>query len=41
MKVRMEGIDIEWLQLILEAKNMGINKEEIKEFFTQNKVGND
>ncbi|MBU8880510.1 anti-repressor SinI family protein [Bacillus sp. FJAT-29790] len=28
-KVTTEGIDSEWLQLILEAKNMGMQKEEI------------
>ncbi|MDQ0271551.1 anti-repressor SinI family protein [Cytobacillus purgationiresistens] len=27
-----ENIDAEWLQLILDAKNLGIDKEEIKVF---------
>ena len=32
-KEKSEGIDMEWMQLILSAKNMGIDKEEIREFF--------
>ncbi len=30
-------LDIEWLQLILEAKNIGIKKEEIRQFLLNDK----
>lgn len=30
--VKIEEIDMEWIQLIIEAKNLGLNKEEIREF---------
>lgn len=31
------GVDLEWMQLILEAKKIGIEKEDIREFL--NKYG--
>lgn len=34
--VKIEGIDMEWLQLIMEAKNLGLEKEEIIEFLHNN-----
>lgn len=37
-KTGLEEIDQEWLQLILEAKNIGMVKEEIREFLIQNGV---
>lgn len=30
-------LDIEWLQLIMEAKNIGIEKEEIRQFLLNDK----
>nr|WP_295973740.1 anti-repressor SinI family protein [uncultured Bacillus sp.] len=30
-------LDLEWLQLIQEAKNLGIEKEEIREFLSSQK----
>lgn len=36
--VKIEGIDLEWLQLIMEAKNLGLQKEEIREFLHNNKA---
>ena len=30
-------LDIEWLQLIMEAKNIGIKKEEIRQFLLNDK----
>ncbi|MCU1807642.1 anti-repressor SinI family protein [Cytobacillus firmus] len=35
--VKVEGIDLEWLQLIMEAKNLGLQKEEIREFLHKNR----
>lgn len=35
--VYVEGLDTEWMQMILEAKQLGIDKEEIKEFLNRNK----
>ncbi|QED50016.1 anti-repressor SinI family protein [Cytobacillus dafuensis] len=32
----MEELDFEWMKLIVEAKNMGIEKEEIREFLLKN-----
>lgn len=37
-KTGLEEIDQEWLQLILEAKNIGMVKEEIRDFLIQNGV---
>jgi DNA-binding transcriptional MerR regulator len=34
----METVDKEWLALILEAKEMGISIEEVRDFFVQNGV---
>ncbi|WP_084028979.1 anti-repressor SinI family protein [Bacillus sp. J33] len=34
--VKVEGIDMEWLQLIMEAKNLGLEKEDIREFLHNN-----
>lgn len=28
----LEGLDTEWLELILEARKLGLEKEEIREF---------
>ncbi|MCS0790858.1 anti-repressor SinI family protein [Cytobacillus firmus] len=36
--VKIEGIDLEWLQLIMEAKNLGLQKEEIREFLHNNRA---
>ncbi|MFJ5758582.1 anti-repressor SinI family protein [Neobacillus sp. NPDC093182] len=33
------GMDAEWLALILEAKELGISKETILNFLHQNEVG--
>ncbi|MFB3169402.1 anti-repressor SinI family protein [Neobacillus sp. 179-C4.2 HS] len=33
------GMDAEWLALILEAKELGISKEAILNFLHQNEVG--
>ncbi|WP_102273267.1 anti-repressor SinI family protein [Cytobacillus massiliigabonensis] len=33
MKLTMGEMDLEWLELIIEAKKMGIQKEEIRDFF--------
>ncbi|GIN63750.1 hypothetical protein J27TS8_37430 [Robertmurraya siralis] len=38
MKGRIEGLDMEWLELIKEAKKLGIKKEEIREFLAKNTV---
>jgi DNA-binding transcriptional MerR regulator len=38
-KMRMnDELDVEWVKLILEALEMGINKEEIRSFFQENKL---
>ncbi|MBT2688466.1 anti-repressor SinI family protein [Bacillus sp. ISL-47] len=34
----MDGIDMEWMELILEAKNLGLEKEEIREFLHKNEA---
>lgn len=36
--VKVEEIDLEWLQLIMEAKNLGLQKEEIREFLHNNRA---
>lgn len=36
--IMVEGIDLEWLQLIMEAKNLGLQKEEIREFLHNNRA---
>ncbi|WP_226086926.1 anti-repressor SinI family protein [Mesobacillus sp. S13] len=36
-QVVFEELDTEWMHLIMEALEMGINKEEIREFLTQTK----
>ncbi|MBT2637716.1 anti-repressor SinI family protein [Bacillus sp. ISL-39] len=36
-QVVFEELDTEWMQLILTALEMGINKEEIREFLTKTK----
>jgi antagonist of SinR len=33
-----EGLDSEWVQLVIEAKNMGIEKDEIREFLLKNTI---
>ena len=35
-QVVFEELDTEWMQLIMEALEMGINKEEIRDFLTKN-----
>ncbi|MBN8202415.1 anti-repressor SinI family protein [Bacillus sp. NTK034] len=35
-KVQTEQLDQDWVQLIIEAKNLGIEKEELKRFFLEN-----
>jgi antagonist of SinR len=37
-KETMAGIDVEWLKLIIEAKKMGIEKGEIRDFFKNSGV---
>lgn len=34
----MEELDIEWVQLIMEALDLGIDKEEIRLFLQEKKV---
>ncbi|XIH35355.1 hypothetical protein C1N70_05330 [Cytobacillus firmus] len=36
--VKVDEIDLEWLQLIMEAKNLGLQKEEIREFLHNNRA---
>ncbi|URM32341.1 anti-repressor SinI family protein [Cytobacillus firmus] len=36
--VKIDGIDLEWLQLIMEAKNLGLQKEEVREFLHNNRA---
>lgn len=36
--VKIDGIDLEWMQLIMEAKNLGLQKEEIREFLHNNRA---
>ncbi|MDZ5473526.1 anti-repressor SinI family protein [Bacillus sp. 31A1R] len=35
-RVVIEELDFEWMQLILEARRLGLQKEDIKEFLSQN-----
>ncbi|MEH7121926.1 anti-repressor SinI family protein [Bacillus sp. JJ1773] len=37
-RVQMELLDSEWMNLIMKAKQMGIEKEEIREFLLKNGV---
>lgn len=39
VKEHKEGLDIEWLRLILEAKKLGIQKEELREFLKKGSIG--
>jgi antagonist of SinR len=32
-----QKLDLEWIQLIKEAKNLGIEKEEIREFLSSHR----
>ncbi|EIJ82834.1 anti-repressor SinI family protein [Bacillus methanolicus] len=34
-KVNIKALDYEWIQLILEAKKLGIEKEKIREFLKE------
>jgi hypothetical protein len=34
----IEELDVEWMQLIVEALEMGIDKGDIQEFLKQNKM---
>lgn len=38
VKENIEGLDIEWMELIKEAKKLGIKKEEIREFLSKNSL---
>jgi len=38
METLNEVIDAEWLALILEAKNMGLSKESVREFLHENEL---
>ncbi|MFE8697321.1 anti-repressor SinI family protein [Cytobacillus sp. FJAT-53684] len=38
IKSKVEGIDTEWVKLMVEAKNLGIEKEKIREFLMKNSV---
>ena len=35
----VEGLDVEWMALIVEARELGIDKESISEFLKQNRAG--
>ncbi|MEQ2526703.1 DNA-binding anti-repressor SinI [Robertmurraya yapensis] len=35
VRTSIEGLDTEWLELIKEAKKLGIEKEEIREFLNK------
>ncbi|WP_404445318.1 anti-repressor SinI family protein [Sutcliffiella horikoshii] len=37
--VEILDLDMEWVELILEAKDLGISDEEIRRFFEEVKVG--
>ncbi|WNS76389.1 anti-repressor SinI family protein [Bacillus sp. DTU_2020_1000418_1_SI_GHA_SEK_038] len=37
-RVQLELLDSEWMELIVKAKQMGIEKEEIREFLLKNGV---
>ncbi|MEW9050940.1 MAG: anti-repressor SinI family protein [Neobacillus sp.] len=34
----MEGIDAEWVALILEAKELGLSMETVREFLQQSQI---
>lgn len=34
----VEELDVEWMRLIIEAKNLGIQKEEIRQFLSESSV---
>jgi DNA-binding transcriptional MerR regulator len=34
----MEGIDAEWVALILEAKELGLSMETVREFLLQSQI---
>ncbi|MCC3649347.1 anti-repressor SinI family protein [Cytobacillus oceanisediminis] len=36
--VKVDEIDLEWLQLIMKARNLGLQKEEIREFLHNNRA---
>ncbi|MGN7177767.1 hypothetical protein BK139_14745 [Paenibacillus sp. FSL R5-0490] len=36
--IKVEEIDLEWLQLIMEARNLGLQKEEVREFLHNNRA---
>ncbi len=38
VKGSMEGLDREWVALILEAKELGLSCEEIREFLGQSSI---
>jgi len=38
LKGNVEGLDMEWVSLILEAKEMGLSCEEIREFLGQSTI---
>ncbi|KAB2336092.1 DNA-binding anti-repressor SinI [Cytobacillus depressus] len=38
IKTQTELLDREWIQLIIKAKGMGIEKEEIRKFLLKNEV---
>ncbi|MDQ0352916.1 hypothetical protein J2R98_002767 [Alkalibacillus filiformis] len=39
MEIRLQkGLDNEWVQLMKEAREAGISKEDVKEFLASNKV---
>jgi hypothetical protein len=35
---KIENMDVEWMELILEAMKLGMSKETIRDFLNQNKV---
>jgi hypothetical protein len=34
----VDGLDLEWLALIMEAKNLGISKETVSNFLNQSEL---
>ncbi|WP_077210876.1 anti-repressor SinI family protein [Bacillus dakarensis] len=36
----ISGLDIEWIKLILEAKKIGLEKEDIREYIEKNRTNN-
>lgn len=36
----ISGLDIEWMQLILEAKKIGLEKEVVREFLEKHRTNN-